>query len=555
MNSTNFKFFFQTSLCFKKRQFLSLFLIFIFPSFSVFAQTGDFKKSTNTEVVYGKKYYLHIVGKGQTLYAISKVYSLSVNDIVFENPDALNGIKPGQVLKIPFQKPKTITANLVDTNSFNHIVEAGQNIYSIAKLYGTTELAILNLNPFSKEGLKKGQVLKIPGKRIVKKDVSTVVIPSEIKLGIDTMYKGIKKVEYNVALLLPLDLSNVDKINPLEIKKKKAIFPKKSEIAIQFYEGILLAIDSMSKLGVKIKLFVYDVDETDSLKVQLVLDQPQFSKTDLIIGPFSPAPFIPVSSWANNHHIAIVSPFSPANRVLFKRPTAIKVMPSLSSQLEQLALYLGSHCKSENIIVISTGTEKEKIVAVTLRNSLTKIIFSGGNDSVKLLNGIEGIESLFVKGKKNILVFSSSNESYVADAMRQLHTLSDHYLIEVHGLSSWMRFGNIDLEYLQTLKFHFFAPLFIDYDSSIAVQRFLNKYDYFFHGDPCESTFLGYDVGMFFFNSLNVYGIDFYQKLPSIKGQGLQQDFDFYVSEVASGFENRNVHFIHVLDYQLEEIK
>jgi hypothetical protein len=105
------------------------------------------------------------------------------------------------------------------------------------------------------------------------------------------------------------------------------------------------------------------------------------------------------------------------------------------------------------------------------------------------------------------------------------------------------------------LKFHFFAPLFIDYDSSIAVQRFLNKYDYFFHGDPCESTFLGYDVGMFFFNSLNVYGTDFYQKLPSIKGQGLQQDFDFYISEAESGFENRNVHFVHVLDYQLEEIK
>lgn len=70
-------------------------------------------------------------------------------------------------------------------------------------------------------------MLKIPGKRIVKKDVSTVVIPSEIKLGIDTMYKGIKKLAYNVALLLPLDLSNVDQINPSEIKKKILFFLKK----------------------------------------------------------------------------------------------------------------------------------------------------------------------------------------------------------------------------------------------------------------------------------------------------------------------------------------
>ena len=52
----------------------------------------------------GKKYVLHKVEKGQTLYAISKLYNITVNDIVVANPDAIDGIKAGQELRIPLEK-------------------------------------------------------------------------------------------------------------------------------------------------------------------------------------------------------------------------------------------------------------------------------------------------------------------------------------------------------------------------------------------------------------------------------------------------------------------
>src|ERR1041385_5450837 len=104
---------------------LPLFLLAF--SLHAFSQNGAIKKSTKTEVIEGKKYYDHKVEKGQTLYAIAKAYDLSVNDILLENPDALNGIHPGQVLKIPFEKPvvKPIAA---DTGYFIHKVESGQTL-------------------------------------------------------------------------------------------------------------------------------------------------------------------------------------------------------------------------------------------------------------------------------------------------------------------------------------------------------------------------------------------------------------------------------------------
>ncbi|HRD38856.1 MAG TPA: LysM peptidoglycan-binding domain-containing protein, partial [Bacteroidia bacterium] len=81
--------------------------------------TSAQEKSTDIRTINNKKYYIHKVEKGQSLYAISKIYGTDVNVILADNDEAIDGIKPGQELKIPFDlKPansvKPITNN---TNS------------------------------------------------------------------------------------------------------------------------------------------------------------------------------------------------------------------------------------------------------------------------------------------------------------------------------------------------------------------------------------------------------------------------------------------------------
>jgi len=52
-------------------------------------------------VVEGKVYYMHQVQKGQTLYSIARAYTVSVDMLARENGIADNGIKEGQVIRIP----------------------------------------------------------------------------------------------------------------------------------------------------------------------------------------------------------------------------------------------------------------------------------------------------------------------------------------------------------------------------------------------------------------------------------------------------------------------
>ncbi len=529
---------------------LPLFLFFVSP---VFAQKGEIKKSTKIETIDGKKYYDHTVEKGQTLYAIAKVYGLTVNDILLENPDALNGIKPGQVLKIPFEKPAPVVkSNPADTTYFIHKVESGQTVYSLAKQYNVTEESILKLNPDAKNGLKIGQDLKIPGKK-------NAIVVSNNPPASDTLYAGHKKAIYNVALMLPLQLANVDNIDPGCIVKndpdKKCEFPAKSKAAVAFYEGALIAVDSMRRAGMKVNLHVYDVDDGDSVKVTATLGKAEFATMDLILGPLSPGPFFTVSNWAKDHHVAIVSPVSPANKVLFKHPDAMKALPSMSTQMEQLAIFVGDHHKSDNVIMVTSGNVKEQAAANTFRINVSKLLFPGSADTIKTTRGMSGLEGLLKKDKANILVIPSGSQTFVSDLLRSLNTLSDKYVIVVYGLSSWMGFDNLDPEYLEKLQFHFVAPYFIDYDSSATTKRFLNSYYDYFKGDPDQYAFAGYDVGLYFLQALNAYGTDFYQKLPAIKGEGLQQPFDFYRSDAESGYENRGVRIVQVADYRLVKVK
>jgi LysM repeat protein len=125
-----------------------LLILLTFVSFGVFAQP----ENATTEVVNGKKYYVHIVQDGNTLYGIHSLYNISVEEIIKQNPGTEKGLTEGQKLLIPIVL-KTII----------HEVASKETLYGISKKYNVTVEAITKANPGIEAGLKVGQKLTIPG--------------------------------------------------------------------------------------------------------------------------------------------------------------------------------------------------------------------------------------------------------------------------------------------------------------------------------------------------------------------------------------------------------
>jgi LysM repeat protein len=540
-------------------------------SYSQEKESTDIHKTRSSATIGGVKYYLHTVEKGQTLFAIAKFYSIDVNDLVIENPDAIDGIKPGQVLKIPFEKKKVSAATLDTTNYLTHKAEPGQTLYSISKQYGVDVEKIKFLNPELKDGLKSGQVLKIPNNKpkpetaVVKPitqapntPVTTSILNSEAadRLPVDTsrtIYKGEKKNEYNIAFFLPFHASEANSLDMEKLVKGEVQFPNKTNVALQFYEGALLAIDSLKKHHFNAKVFVYDIDDTDSLNLVNILKKPELKDMDLMIGPLYGSSFVPFSKFARENEIPIVSPFTQVNKILFNNPYVCKVSPSTTLQIEQMAHFVVDSFGKQNIILVNNSNAKELSFFNAFKSTANKALLDAGGlpaDSVKEVLGLGGIQNFISTTKKNIVVLPSNNQSYVTDFISKLNVMKEKYDIVLFGLQNWNSYDNLDLEYLNNLSLHIPANNYIDYENQ-QCKKFIKSYRERYKTEPEGYSYQGFDVTYYFLESLRNHGEAFLGMLPENRQKCLETSFNFAQFPSGSGFENRHVYILKYKDFKL----
>ena len=113
-------------------------------------------------------YFLHTVTKGQSLYSISSMYNVSINDIVRLNPGSDKQIREGAALKIP----QATTTN--SEKPVFHTIQAGETLYRLSVKYNITTQAICEANPgLSSENFRSGQVIIIPVQQASKVEKET----------------------------------------------------------------------------------------------------------------------------------------------------------------------------------------------------------------------------------------------------------------------------------------------------------------------------------------------------------------------------------------------
>lgn len=124
------------------------------------------EKSDIIETIDGKKYYLHFVDQGQTLFSIARIYDIDVKTIFLHNPEAREGIKTGQLLKIPYPVKGVSFGEKMQSDDesgfFYHIVKPKETLFGLSKQYSVTIPAIREMNPGMGEYPKAGDVIKIP---------------------------------------------------------------------------------------------------------------------------------------------------------------------------------------------------------------------------------------------------------------------------------------------------------------------------------------------------------------------------------------------------------
>lgn len=171
------------------KYFSCLFLFIFFNSLGVFSQ---------------EKFTRHTVSKGETISEIAQQYDVSFKAIYELNPNSKKGIKFREVLLIPTKvKKNTPSTSNIASNfpEITHEVLPKETLYGIAKQHNITVEDLYKINPnLEKEGLKKGQTIKIPQTALDNLVISTKNEKSDEIQEVTAREKNVSKKE---AVLLP----------------------------------------------------------------------------------------------------------------------------------------------------------------------------------------------------------------------------------------------------------------------------------------------------------------------------------------------------------------
>jgi LysM repeat protein/ABC-type branched-subunit amino acid transport system substrate-binding protein len=521
----------------------------------------------------------HTVKPQETLFYLSKKFSVPIELIVKYNPGTDELLPIGQVVKIPkthvVSKALSMSPQPADTVS-TYLVKQGDTLYSLAKKFGVSVADFITLNPELRWGLKSGMVLKIPGYSpfdvvfaASKKDSGSVPV-EKIQLfnkaQCDSIHeKGVDN-QLKLVLMLPFhaqDIMTLDSIINDSVRKAHPFnrYLSLNRSFLEYYQGFLIAIDSLKRAGINTTLFTYDT-KSDTAEVQKILDELEIIRPNIIIGPIMNQNIKLVSAFSKENKIPLILPLSRNSQGSnFGNPYTVYMLPNRQTERDICSDYLSQY-GNYNIVAIhnpdSVSIENYKTFKNTFFSYLAaKSIYESTvfkefsiNDSVNF-----NIQHALDAEKENIYIILSNKEADVINILGQLNLLSEKAKIKVFGLPSWQKYNNLRIEHLHKLNTVVYSPFFIDYTKPVT-RNFIKTCRTKFGFEPYRTissgsgfnfAFLGYETGLIFGTAYENYGMPFINCICTIRASMPQCEYSFKTVQ-RGGFTNRGINFIEYRD-------
>jgi LysM repeat protein len=541
------------------------------------------------------KFIYHNLKPGETVYFLSKTYGVSENEILQKNEGIdINKLPVGAEIVIPRRE------FMSDRQKFNnsgkkyifHMVLPGESLSSIAEQYGLTARELRRENRDLRFP-KVGDYIRIPGSgaeeiqavQPVKTDTAALDVEAPvIKIERASGFTPVKDLRgsLNVAVLLPFYLKeNAERIeidSSSAVKGKRIfkstrkndewIYPRSIDF-LEMYEGILLAADTLSSLGLNINIYPFDI-KSDTIEITRLINSGKLAEMNLIIGPVYSYNLNAVASYAKVLGIPVVSPVPLVNNsVLSNNPTLFTAGSSFEIAQKMLAGKVSEYY-DHNFVFIHADTLGIDEDVKRLRN----MIFKELNYHIQFeeINFIElpyhtrsGIDSDTInrlsnalsERSKNIIVIASEDASVISETIMDIHGLFRKFDLKVFGYPVMRDVDNLDPKYFFDLDLMVHSPSWIDY-SRKNVRQFTTTFRQKFLTEPLPKSYAwqGYDIAFYFLSGLAINGKDFISHPEKHNPDLLQTEFDFSRKQEGDGFENQKLFLLrYTKDYEVKLVE
>ena len=508
----------------------------------------------------------HTIQAGETLYQLSIKYQLTVESICDANPGlSAQNFKIGQVIAIPtqtaqniLQKPKPVHKNDVKPKGWKdmHKIKRKETIFSISRMYGITQEELIAANPEIKDQkLRKGEFLFIPyGKSDAVKNDSKesqpVTAPTNEELFNQNRMdvKDIKTIK--AGIMLPFMATGSGEKKEEQIRM------------IEYYEGLLLAVDSLKKQGVCMELFTYDTKKGQQT-LKSILAKPEVKKLDIIFGPAASSNVAILAQFAKENNIRLVIPFAPKVDEVFNNAKIYQINTPQSYLYSEVYDHFVRKFDKKNIIFVhanAVDNDKEEFIN-GLKNECknNKINYK----EILLSNEAttnEVIAAMDTLGNNIFIPTSGRNTSLVRilPLLTQITREHPHFNMHMFGYPEWQTYTHEHLASFYELDTYFYSSFYTNTLFPEAVD-FTKKYRRWYSKDMAsiypKYGMLGFDTAYFFLKGLADYGNNLDSNINNVSVTPIQTGFKFERVNNWGGFINRKVFFIHFTkNYELVKL-
>ena len=479
----------------------------------------------NLNDIKNVKQYKVLENEGK--WEVAYNYGISIDQLDLINNIANKSIKGGDILIVPNIDSDKI--NKVDDNFAYYRVLPKEDYYTLEEKFNLSEEALKKLNPILiSSKIVDGMIIKLPKNISNNQDL--------LKLKYSNIYSTIDiNTKRSIALLLPFGVDNID-FDSILIAKNQLIKDRLLNISIDFYLGVATAIDSLSKLGLSVKLDVFDTNQSTKSDIyQIISSSSSWDDYDFVIGPLTKAAFDYTSNLLINSPAYIVSPLSKA----LDRDNVINTITSDSILSNRIISFFKSdtinskkYIISDSDNLISSNKIKEKFKdAIQIYSTIN----DKGIDTKSLV--LEDLDSTFVDSK-NIIFLQTKDQGFVSNVTSILNSfVNDSIAITLTTTIPTKAFSgnNISNYFLSNLNFHY--PSYnkpINYDlNNLFIKDFIQKYNYV----PNKYVLRGFDLTLDLLLKKSSNKL-FLEPASLLETYYIENKFKFYPNKYNKGLRN-----------------
>ena len=488
----------------------------------------------------------YIVKPKETKWRIAYNFQMTIPQLEALNPEIIKGLKVGQEIRVPYMATRIESETEEpswDSNYNYYKVLPKEGYFRIEKKIGVSRKVLDSLNPNLLElGLQVGMILRVPGEARGELKIQDDLLVARLSL-LDSLKEA---HEMKLALLLPFKAKAIE-YDSIDDTRRLLQSRNLHTISTDFYSGVLLAIDTLSHYGVSVELNVFDTQNSIA-KVNEIVNNEDFSKTDAIIGPLIPSNFDYLSTKPQLRKIPKVAPLS-TNPVALREAVYQSVSPKKFLRKKMLEYLDRTLSREDNIVLVVDSLNRP--VEKELLKLFPKATILRPEKSNYLLPDL--VDSLLVDSLPNNVIIESQDFSLISSASSQMSAQqSESRMVQLFTTYRGNAYENpnLSLKQLGDLKFTYTTdrlPLKLG-----EYNHFQNQYINSFGKPPNRTAIRAYDLTMdlilrnaYLSNLKSVYKI----------GETDYQEHRFLYRKQDKSFENRGYFLLQHKDYKIIELK